>query len=163
MPDTLWIDTMIDTDRAEGGTNTLSLSGEFTSQETIRLARLTLLRTIVRLDLAHTVHDSGEGSQKVSMGIGLAAVEAFSGSTTSDSEDGSEFPIRGWVWRGVYRSFGFAADQPAVSVRPIDLDLRSRRKIENGIMFYTVNNQAQEGTAGAINVVGIIRQLYLVS
>ncbi len=163
MPDTLWIDTNVDSDVASGASALISLSGEFTAQQDIRLARLTLLRTIVRLDVAYTVYDSGEGSQRLSIGVGLAAVEAFSGGFTSDSEDSSEFPTRGWVWRGVYRVFGFAADQPTINVREIDLDLRSRRKVENGILFLTINNAAQEGVASAVNVTGMVRQLHLVN
>ena len=163
MADTLWIDTLVDSDIGSGATATISLSGEFTTQQDIRLARLTLLRTIVRLDAAYVVHDAGEGSQRLAIGIGLAAVEAFSGATTSDPEDASEFPTRGWVWRGVYRVFGFAADQPAISVREIDLDLRSRRKIENGILFLTMNNVALEGAAASVNVLGMVRQLHLVN
>ena len=163
MPDTLWIDTLVNSDVGNGATSTISLSGEFAAQQDIRLVRLTLLRTIVRLDAAYVVHDAGEGSQRLAIGIGLTAVEAFSGGTTSDPEDASEFPTRGWVWRGVYRLFGFAADQPAVSVREIDLDLRSRRKVENGILYMTMNNVALEGVAASIKVLGMVRQLHLVN
>ena len=163
MPSTLWIDTLVDTTVANAATNTISLSGEFTAQETIRLARLTLLRTLVRIDAAYAVHDAGEGSQRMAIGIGLAPVEAFSGTTTSDPEDASEFPTRGWIWRGVYRLYGFAADQPAVSNRALDLDLRSRRKVENGILFLTINNVALEGVSAAIRVVGMIRQLHMLN
>ncbi len=161
MPATLWIDTMIDSDVGNGATATVNLIGEFPAFETLRLARLTLLRTIVRLDIAYVVHDSGEGSQRVSMGAGVASNESLSGGTTSDPEDGSEHPTRGWIFRGVWRVFGFAADQPAISVREVDLDLRARRKLENGIAFLSINNTAQEGTAAAINVSGVLRMLYL--
>jgi len=158
---TLWIDNRIDQDTASGATSQINLIGEFPAFETLRLARLTLLRTIIRLDIAYTVHDSGEGSQLIAMGIGIASNEAISGSVTSDPEDPSEHPTRGWVFRGMWRAFGFAADQPAISVRPVDLDLRARRKLENGIPFLSINNTAQEGVAAAVNVAGFVRMLYL--
>ena len=161
MPSTLWIDTNIDSDVASGATTQVNLIGEFAAFQDLRLARLTLLRTIVRLDIAATVHDSGEGSQRVSMGAGIASNEAISGNTTSDPEDASEHPTRGWIFRGVWRAFGFAADQPAISVREVNLDLRARRKLENGIPFLSINNAAQEGTAFTVNVTGIMRMLYL--
>ncbi len=159
---TLWVDTMVDFDVANAAQVRFGMTAEFTAAQT-RLEAMTLLRTIVRLDLAYVTHDSAEGSQKVSLGIGVASQEALAAGVVADPEAAADFPTRGWVWRGVYRVFGFAAGIADVHVRPIDLDLRSKRRLENGDAFFVITNEAQDGATSAINVLGVIRQLWLVT
>ena len=128
-----------------------------------RLAQMTLTRTIIGLDVAYTVHDSGEGSQLVALGAAIQADDAFGTSaSTPDPGDATSFPARPWVWRAAYRIYGFAADQPTVFNRRIDLDIRAQRKLENGVSFMRINNSAQEGVASTVRVVGLVRQLWLV-
>jgi len=127
-----------------------------------RFDRMTLLRTIIGLDIAYSVHDAGEGSQRVSIGIGMADRVAFDTPALPNPGNASNFPPRGWVWRSVYRIFGFAADQPAVFTRRIDVDLGSRRKLDNGVSYAIFENIAIEGVAASMNITGIIRQLWLV-
>ena len=158
----LWIDTLIDSQVASSGQEAVDLTLSFTNEET-RLAQMTLMRMIVRLDVAYTVHDSGEGSQRVGIGFGIESQEAFAAGVHPDPLVQGDFPVRGWVYRGVWRVFGFAADQAAVDVARLDLDLRARRKLENGLSFFVVDNQAVEGVAAAVTVMGIVRQLWLVS
>ena len=157
----LWIDTSINLDAASGASVNISLMTGVSSVQT-RFDQMTLLRTIVGIDIANAVHDSGEGSQKASVGIGLASQEAFAAGTLSDPETNTDFPTRGWVWRAGYRIYGFAADQPAVFNRRIDLDLRSMRKLENGEMFFQMANQAVEGATAVVKALGFIRQLWRV-
>ena len=146
-----------------GGQAQQDLTRFFTDEQT-RLAQMTLLRTVVGLNVGLTVHDSGEGSQLVSLGIGIVSREAFGGgiTTTPDPEVDTNFPTRGWVWRARYRVFGFAADQPTVYSQRVDLDIRSQRKLENGVMLYKITNENVEGVANTITVHGLIRQLWLV-
>jgi len=127
-----------------------------------RFDRMTLLRTIVGLDIGRVVHDSGEGSEKIALGIGIASQEAFAGGFLSDPNIQTDFPTRGWVWRAQYRIFGFAADQPAVFTRRLDIDLRSQRKLENGEAFLNMVVEAMEGVSSSLTVMGFIRQLWLV-
>ncbi len=124
---------------------------------------MTLLRTIVGLDLAYTVHDSGEGSQQVALGFGVESQEAFSTGVHPDPETRGDFPTRGWVYRGMWRVFGFAAGQADVHVRRVDLDLRSRRKLDNGVSFIIGSNFNLEGATGSVKVLGIVRQLWMVA
>ncbi len=158
----LWLDTVLNQDVANAGALVQSLMVNFTARET-RISQMTLLRTIIGLDLAYTVHDAGEGSQIVSLGIGVASQEAFAAGIVADPNDGDDFPTRGWIWRASYRVFGFAADQPAVFTRRIDLDMRSMRKLENGECYMNVMNTAAEGVSSTVKVSGLIRQLYMVS
>jgi len=157
----VWIDTGISAPLGEGSQTVLSLMSGVSATQT-RFDRMTLLRTIVGVDIAYTVHDSGEGSQAISLGIGIASQEAFAAGTVADPEIDTDFPTRGWVWRARYRVFGFAADQPAVFTRRIDIDLRSQRKLENGEAFIIISNGSFEGVASAVTTFGLIRQLWLV-
>ena len=158
----LWIDSLFGGDVASGGQLLQSLMSGVSVTET-RFTRMTLLRTIVRLDLAYTVHDAGEGSQQLDIGIAITSQEAFAAASVPDPDVQTDFPVRGWVWRSRYRIFGFAADQPAVSVRAVDLDLRGRRKLDNGEAYLVANNTAIEGVSSTVRVVGLVRQLWLVS
>ncbi len=158
----LWIDTFLTQATASASQSAQDLAAQFTSEAT-RLAQMTLMRMIVRLDIAYTVHDSGEGSQRVGIGFGIESQEAFAAGVHPDPLTTGDFPARGWTYRGVWRVFGFAADQPAVDVARVDFDIRARRKLENGVSFVVIDNQAVEGVASAITVLGIVRQLWLVS
>jgi len=157
----LWIDTDVNLLAASGAQASDSLMTGVSATQT-RFDQMTLLRTIVGIDIAYTVHDSGEGSQIVSIGTGIMSQEAFAASAFSDPETDTDFPTRGWVWRARYRIFGFAADQPAVFTRRVDLDLRSQRKLENGESFVIMTNTANEGVASSVRITGLIRQLWLV-
>ncbi len=163
MPKTLWVDSLFDNDVTNVTTATFSLLAQ-PSQTESRLAGLTLLRTIIRLALAPTVMDVGEGSQRVSLGIGVATQEAVTlGAALPDPEDPEDFPARGWVWRGRWRVWATAADRAVVVWREIDKDIRARRKLENGEPFLSINNTASEGSSFTIRFTGMIRQLWLIT
>jgi len=158
----LWIDTLVNADVPNGGQAAQDLTTDFTSEAT-RLSQMTLMRMIVRLDIAYTVHDAGEGSQRVGIGFGIESQEAFAAGVHPDPLTASDFPARGWIYRGAWRVFGFAADQPAVSIRELNFDIRARRKLENGLSFIVSDNQALEGVASTVRIFGLVRQLWLVS
>jgi len=164
MAKTLWIDTLLDLQVASGSTLIVTLMGTVDTTES-RLTGMTLIRTLVGLHAAHLVHDSGEGSQKIFLGIAVAPQIAFTAGVGSlpDPGVGVEHPTRGWIYRAAYVSYGFAADQAAVFDNRIDKDIRSRRKLENGECYFTARNTADQGTAGTIGVIGLIRQLWLVT
>ena len=90
--------------------------------------------TLIGMDVAYAVHDSGEGSQHLDIGIGVASQDALAAGAGSlpDPNAADDHPIRGWVFRARGRVFGFAADQPMVYSWRIDRDIRSRRKLDNG-------------------------------
>ena len=158
---TIWIDTMIGLQPANADEAVVSLMTGVSSTQT-RFDRMTLLWTIVGFDIAAAVYDSGEGSQTVTCGIGIASQEALAGNALADPEVSTDFPTRGWIWRARYRIFSFAADQPAVFSRRVDLDLRGKRKLENGEAYFIVSNEPREGVTTVMDVRGMIRQLWLV-
>ena len=157
----IWIDTSASLALATPGQNSKSLMSGVSSTQT-RFDRMTLLRTIIGIDIARLVHDSGEGSEQISVGIAIASQEAFALTAFPDPEVDTDFPIRGWIWRARYRVYGFAADQPAVFNTRVDLDMRSQRKLENGEAYLIAVSEAVEGANSAIQISGLIRQLWLV-
>ncbi len=157
---TVWIDTIFNIDVVAGVQRVDSLM-QAASATTLRLDRLTLLRTIVRFDLAAAVHDSGEGSAGMALGLAVVSQEAFNAAVVPDPGQGTDHPTRGWIWRGNFRVFAFAADQPAVHVRVVERDLRSRRKLDNGEMVLISDNSTLEGAAVPVKIFGLVRCLYL--
>jgi len=158
----IWIDTNPSmTLTSGGGKDRTSLMTGVSATQT-RFDRMTLLRTIVGIDISYAVHDSGEGSQQVSVGIGIASQEAFAASTLPDPETDTDFPTQPWVWRARFRVYGFAADQPTIFTRRVDLDIRAKRILVNGESFINAANVDQEGVASTVFITGLIRQLWLV-
>ena len=158
----LWIDTLHNIDLANLGQSTTSLMTGFTPAET-RLAGVTLMRTILVWTWGLTVHDSGEGSQMIDVGIGIGSQEAVAAGTVPDPDTETEFPPRGWIYRARHRIAGFAADQPVVDFLRIDKDIRSRRRLENGEAYLTFINNPSEGATSTIRLVGITRMLWLIT
>jgi len=156
---TLWVDTLLSLAVASGGLDIDQLTAEF-SVEDLRMGRMTLLRTIIRADLAATVRDSGEGDQIVDLGIGIVPREAIG--NVPDPSVATDHPTRGWIWRARYRVYASAVDDQFVDPIRIDLDLRSKRKLDNGLAFLEIQNQPNQGVATAITMSGLIRQLWLV-
>ncbi len=156
-----WIDFDLNTQVATAGQSNLDL---LTNAEASQNRRgWTLVRTIMSFDIARAVHDSGEGSDQVNIGIGVVSEPALAVGSTAlpDPGVGTEFPTRGWVFRGSYRVWGFAADQPAIYTYRVEKDLRAKRKLDNGAMVMSITNVALEGTSSTIQLTGWIRQYWL--
>ena len=158
----VWADTIVDLTIGNASQDSVDLSSTFLTNE-MRLAQMTFVRTIIGIDVAYSVHDAGEGSQQVSLGICVVSREAEAAGVFPDPNNATDYPICPWVYRGRYRVYGFAADQPAVFNARIDLDIRAQRKMENGEVMFIANNQAEEGAASSILISGMIRTLFLVS
>ncbi len=160
---TLWVDSAFQIGVGNGGTHLQNMLTGVTA-DMGRLARMTLTRTIIGLDVAYTVHDAGEGSQLVSLGCAIQSQDSFGdAAATPDPSDQGSYPTLPWVWRAAFRVYGFAADQQAVFNRRIDLDIGAQRKLANGVSFMRIENKAQEGVASTITVTGFVRQLWLVA
>jgi len=161
MAGTLWVDTLPNMTIAAGTQINIDLLDTLAQS---RVDRMTLLRTVIGLDIARLTHDSGEGSQQVFIGIGqVADTIPLGGADMPDPFVMTEFPSRGWLWRAAYRVYGFAADQPAVFNARIDLDLRAKRKLENGRMVMMARNTPFEGVDTVVTVSGVVRQLWMLT
>ncbi len=157
----LWIDTLHSNDVAAGAQIIDSLMTEISEAQS-RLSQMTLMRTLLIHSYARTVHDSGEGSGILDVGIGVRSQELVDAAQAPDPETAIEHPTRGWIYRARHRVYGYAADQPAIYEVTINKDIRSRRKLDNGEAYLVVTHTALEGVAGTIRVLGLTRQLWLV-
>jgi len=164
MPKTIWLDTLIDKDIGASGLVSETLMSNVTDVDT-RMAGMTLLRTIVRLDVAATIHDSGEGSVKVGIGIGVVSQDALAvgGSSLPSPATATDFPTRGWIFRTYGRVYGFIANDPAVFQWAIDKDIRAKRILDNGESFIAYVPTQMEGASVSVTVLGLIRQLWLIT
>ena len=161
----VWTDTHVDLTVGSGSTpGIVDLTSTFLENE-MRLAQMTLVRTIIGIDISYSVHDAGEGSQQGSCGILVASREAVQAGALSlaDPQVALDKPQAPWVWRYRARIYGFAADQPTIFTRRVDLDIRSQRKLQNGELMFIGSNAAEEGVASTILFSGLVRCLFLVS
>ena len=161
MAKTFWSDTLLVDDIGVTSFHTESLLQQTTRPEQ-RIGRWTLLRTIIGLDIGATVHDSGEGSSTIDIGIGIASQEAFLAGVFPDPNNATDFPTRGWIFRARGRIFGFDVDQPTVYSWRVDRDIRSRRVLDNGEPYVIFTNGINDGGTVVARVTGLIRCLWLV-
>ena len=159
----LWVDTVFQISVSTNSEQVQDLMGSLIETET-RLSQLTLVRTIIGIDIAYSVHDAGEGSQHGAVGIFVAGREAILAGVASlpHPDVQGDYPATPWVWRARYRIFGFAADQPAVFVRRVDLDIRAQRKMANGELVLVMANNAAEGQTSTLLFSGLVRCLFLI-
>ncbi len=155
------IDTLFDQSISAGAANEMLLSLMTNVSATQSRRGWTMVRTIIGMDLAYSVHDSGEGSHMVDAGIAVASQEAFAAGTVADPSVHTDHPLHGWVFRARHRIFGFAADQPMVYSARVDRDLRAKRKLDNGEMFIVVQSTLVEGAVSAVRATGLVRQYWL--
>ena len=122
---------------------------------------MTLIRTIIRLDVHLILFGGNNGQQVVSMGIGMFSTQAEAAGTASLAAPNVaiEKPLTGWLWRSV----GVVPDDmtPGYPWFKIDEDIRAQRKVMYGSPSLLIFNGASGGTAFSITVSGIIRCLYL--
>ena len=161
MAKTFWSDTLVSQDIAVSSQQHLSLIDQF-SKDQLRMGQVTLLRTIIGIDCAAVVHDSGEGSSTLSIGIGVASQEAFLAGTLPDPNAATDFPTKGWIFRARGRVFGFPTGAPQVQSWRIDRDIRARRILDNGEPYIILTNDVNEGSTVVLRVTGLIRCLWLV-
>ena len=124
---------------------------------------LTAVRIVLEITIAHGVDETQDLSSAVSLGIGVCNAEAFAigQSALSEPQDSTDYSPRGWLYVGtkpVLRSL----QTEGISVRSAEFtaDLRAMRKIDKGILFMSVQNNAILG-ATAVDIWGRVRVLCL--
>ena len=121
---------------------------------------MTLTRTLINLQIM----SSGGGSfgvQLFDFAIGVADQEAFAASVLPDPVSSSDEPMLGWVYRTRTLITREAATTAANQVMHIQADIRSRRKIDDGELYFSMSNTAFQGGSFTVLFGGIIRCLFL--
>ena len=154
-----WIDTVMNTVLVTAPTDlTVVLTTGLPDNE---LKGTTLVRLLIQLQLFLSDVLDDTGVQLMSMGIGLAGQEAIQASGTGIANPGTEdeFPSSGWLWR--VRHAVIADATPGFPTPNIDKDIRAQRKLMYGAPFIRFNNANSQGTPFSVQIVGVIRALYL--
>jgi len=155
---TQWVDVHISTSIASGVGNLSTLLGQLEDEE---VPGLTLVRTIVHLYFLPAFPGTVNGSQLISLGIGVVQIEALAAGAVADPNTATDFPLRNWVFRDqilVQNSLD-SLDTPAKELR---LELASQRKMYtvDSDLVLSMFNSAFEGSPFVVDVVGLIRQLF---
>jgi len=155
---TFWSDTIIFQDK---GSNTESILGLLQDLDLQQSTELTLIRTIIELDVLPDPESIAVSTQKVSLGIMVVSNEAVSIGTTAvpDPEVGGDFPSRGWIYR---TSRGVHMDN-SIGLPPLALqaDIRSKRRVDRGDLIIKFTNRPALGTGQNVLFTGIVRCLLL--
>ncbi len=151
---TRWVDTIVGLVLSDAGGTLVSLLPGVGPVDT---RGVTLIRTIIRLDLLSTTVAGAWGAQSATLAIGIAGQEAFAANVVPDPSVASEEPARGWIWRE-----NILVTQNGISTgvsKRLTADIRGARKIQDGEVYLTFNNNNHSGTVFAVAVVGLIRLL----
>ena len=119
---------------------------------------ITIVRTIIELGITPSPTSGVVGTQSVDIGIGVIA-ETASLAGAPDVRVASHRPARGWIMRTRCVVIDDATTVPAMS--ECKMDLRTKRKVDDGKPFIGIGNSARTGSAFTVHVSGIIRLLYL--
>ncbi len=155
-----WATFNLNSDMASGSTTLQQLNSTLSAADQ---DNTTLIRTIICVRLLATTPGSNTNAQLVAFGVGVASTEGFgagAGAVASPAVAGEE-PQAGWVYQCQYWVIKAPAE-PSGFVE-INIDLRSQRKIGNGVPFIRVDNNVGSGTAFNMRAVGNVRTLYKLS
>jgi len=149
---TFWRDRIINQVVVDGAHARVVLLDQSDRQE-----QLTVIRAIFGLTLWHVRDAIGE--QNVSIGLGLASAEGSAiagGAGVANAAVETDFPLRGWMFRSQYLLSGQVVDQHSVR---IEKDIRAMRKMENGVLYLSINSANLLASAFDVHVTGIMRFL----
>ena len=155
-----WEDTLIEDTLAAATQNEQSLVGGLSEDER---RGMTVVRTLVHFWLTPNVTSGVVGTMTLLAGIGVANDQAFGVGSTALPQltINSERPLRGWLWKD---SLAIVDDATTVApVTELKVDIRSKRKVDAGILYLATEGDTRSGTAFVIKVSGLIRVLYLMA
>ena len=130
-----------------------------TSQE----EQSTLVRTILCLTVLPVTPAVGLDSMLFSLGVGVAGRDAFAAGAASVPSPAvpSEEPIQGWLYQCMY----WILERAGADHTPllIEKDIRTSRRIGNGVPFIRADNDPGAGTPFTVRIVGVVRSLYMLA
>ena len=149
-----WVDTIVGNLAVTGSQANISL---ITGLDPSDMRGATVIRTLIRLNLASDTTAGAWGWGRVDMAIGISAQEAFTAGVLPDPNIDGDKPPRGWMWRdSVGVSQNGVGGQVVVPVRA---DIRGARKVENGEVYLIYTNTAVDGTTFSVRCHGLVRLL----
>ena len=157
---TIWVDNIFNDTAASGTTSEFALlSPQIDAWEATK--GMTLLRTIVSLDVGPSALGVTVGVQRVSIGIGVAGEEAVTagGAALPSPSNQADKPPSGWLYRQVRRIDDHTSDDIHAVIH-IEAIVKGARKLMYGETFMCVQNEAVSGSAFTIRTIGLVRQLY---
>jgi len=154
---TSWVDTSVSISVANNGQGTIRLGTLF--PEFVLSRGITIIRTVVDFGVFSETVAGAWGVSTIVWGIGVESLEAFDGGSHPSPRVMIEQPTRGWLIRA----------QLAVSQNGVgtviaareEVDLHSQRKLDNGIVFFSVTNDNVVGTAFTARIQGLVRMLVM--
>ena len=120
----------------------------------------TLVRMILDLSLVATPPGAVSGMQRLSIGIGLVSDDAFSASAFPEPSETDDFPVGGWIYRGMRLIRDETLASGIIAQERLYLDLRVQRKLERSSVVFMTKNDAVEGSTFSVAVQGLVRSLY---
>jgi len=125
---------------------------------------LTAVRIVVDLSVRAGAATIVDGTNCVSVGIGVTSTEAFANAppVIPSPAVSDQYPPRGWLYvatSGVTVNT-IQSTSPFIQNAEFHADLRAMRKVDKGVLFIAITNTAILGTA-TVDVVGRVRVLCL--
>ncbi len=149
-----WVDTILNLEVTVGAQ---TQTGLMTGLSTADTRGLTIIRTILQIEMFSNNIAGAFGVALMDLAIGITSQEAFAAGVVPDPRTSSDRPPRGWMWRtsklvtqnGVGTSI----------VTTYAADVRGGRKVENGAVFMVADHTALLGAGFQVNVRGLCRML----
>ena len=120
----------------------------------------TVVRIIMDLVVWPIPPGAVSGVDLLSMGVQMVSDDAFAAGAMADPEDDADFPVTGWLYRGVFLVRDETLATGIGDFTVVQKDLRVQRKMDRGTLVLTVHNTGLEGTFFTIRTTGIVRVLY---
>ncbi len=157
-----WADSLFNISLITEGAGNVSgdLLATLTPSDTITVMRLIIHLTLMPQNLS----DNIDGTVAVDLGIGVAALEAFTAGVVPDPDNPSETPARGWLWRDrMVMTANHITGPPAhdtYQVQEVRADIRAMRKVDRGVLYMrTIAREMNATDFAPVRIVGLIRVL----
>ena len=155
-----WGDTVVDSNVAGSQLN-FDLLAELSPADV-----KTVVRVIIHLSFVPAEDGTtGVTVQRIPTGIQVVSLEAFTAGVVPDPGTAPDQPTLGWLYRDVlteYTDINSTSQILTWSFPEIRLDLRANRKVDRGVLVWTLGAKAASvGVPHNLRVVGVIRALCL--
>jgi len=155
---TVWADITVSVLLATATQSVLSLHPLLLSAN----FNLTVIRTILYLELKPASPSTVIGTSQIDMGIGITSVEAFTAGVVADPVVVTDYPSRGYLWRArrFVTDLGVAGGPAIPTSVIVEMDSSAMRKLDKGELYIVVENNPHSGAAFTVDVHGLVRTLY---